>query len=224
MTDSIQDGESADGKSADDGIDRRSVLKGTAAAGLAGVGLSGTASAEGENEITFCAAGSATFSYEVSVTGEVKRGGTYESDSYDEILGEGSARGAVSQGRCDSWLFTGEPTKLELDGPGQVFVNGELIRDTTTDDKDRGKLPNTIRIEAKGERVAYKFRVSGRVEKGPEAGTLGVDTIDGNVVRGKVGGSIGGNPDPVDDYRYSGSLAFDSADGPLKVTLHLDGH
>ena len=41
--------------------------------------------------------------------------------------------------------------------------------------------------------------------------------------RGKVGGSIDGNPDPVDDYRYSGSLAFDSTDGPLKVTLHIDG-
>jgi hypothetical protein len=208
-------------KSNDDGIDRRSVLKGTAAAGLAGAGLSGTASAEGENEITFCAAGDPTFSYEVSVTGKVMRGGTYQSDRYDEILSEGSARGAVSKGRCDSWLFTGEPTKLELDGPGQVFVNGELIRDTTT---DTGKaLPNTIRIRSKGGRVGYKFRVSGRVEKGPEAGTLGVDTISGNVVRGKVGGSISGNPDPVDDYRYSGSLAFDSTDGPLKVTLHIDG-
>lgn len=208
-------------KSNDEGIDRRSVLKGTAAAGLAGAGLSGTASADGENEITFCAAGDPTFSYEVSVTGTVTRGGTYESDSYDEILSEGSARGSVSKGRCDSWLFTGEPTNLELDGPGKVFVNGELIRDTTTD--TGGALPNTIRIESKDGRVGYKFRVSGRVEKGPEAGTLGVDTINGNVVRGKVGGSIGGNPDPVDDYRYSGSLAFDSTGGPLKVTLHIDG-
>lgn len=222
MTDSQRDGEPTDdGESTETRIDRRSVLKGTAAAGLAGAGLSGTASAAGESEITFCAAGSGTFSYEVSVTGEVTRGGTYESDSYDEILSEGSARGAVSEGRCDSWLFTGEPSSLELDGEGKVFVNGELFRDTTKDDGD-GKLPNRIRIEAKDGRVGYKFRVSGRVEKASQAGTLGVDVIDGNVVRGKVGGSIQGNPDPVDDYRYSGSIAFDSTDGPLKVTLHID--
>ncbi|WP_276298863.1 hypothetical protein [Halorussus lipolyticus] len=224
MNDSQRDGEQTSEESTEGRIDRRSVLKGTAVAGLAGAGLAGTASAAGENEITFCAVGSETFSYEVSVTGEVMRGGTYESDSYDEILSESSARGAVSEGRCDSWLFTGDPESLELDGPGKVFVNGELFRDTTSGgDTGGGQLPNRIRIEAKGERVAYKFRVSGRVEKGAQAGTLGVDVIDGNVVRGKVGGSIGGNPDPVDDYRYSGSLAFDSADGPLKVTLDIDG-
>lgn len=224
MSDSQRDGEQTNDESTEGRIDRRSVLKGTAVAGLAGAGFSGAASAQGESEITFCAAGSETFSYEVSVTGEVMRGGTYESDSYDEILGEGSASGAVSEGRCDSWLFTGDPESLELDGPGKVFVNGELFRDTTSggDTGGGGQLPNRIRIEAKGERVAYKFRVSGQVEKGSQAGTLGVDVIDGNVVRGKVGGSIEGNPDPVDDYRYSGSLAFDSADGPLKVTLHLD--
>lgn len=214
MTDSERDAESNDER-----IDRRSVLKGTAAAGLAGAGLSGTASAAGENEITFCAAGKATFSYKVSVTGRVERGGTYQSDRFDEILSEGSARGAVSEGRCDSWLFTGEPTSLELDGPGKVFINGKLIRDTTKEKKE--KLPNRIVIRAKGPRVPYKFRVTGRVEKGAQAGTLGVDTIEGNVVRGKVGGSIQGNPDPVDDYRYSGALAFDTDDGPLKVTLHI---
>lgn len=210
-------------KSNGEGIDRRSVLKGTAAAGLTGAGLSGTASADGENEITFCAAGSPTFSYFVRVSDALWRGGTYESDKYDAV-GDDFAEGACAEERCDSFRFTGEVTELKLDGPGKVFVNGELVRDTTKEKKDRGKLPNTIRIESKGERVGYKFRVSGRVEKGPEAGTLGVDTIDGNVVRGKVGGSIEGNPDPVDDYRYSGSLAFDKADGPLKVTLHLDGH
>jgi hypothetical protein len=206
-------------KSTDDRIDRRSVLKGTAAASLAGAGLSRTANAEGETEITFCAAGSETVSYFVRVSDKLRRGGTYESDRYDAV-GHDFAEGACSEERCDSFLFTGEVDELKLDGPGKVFINGQLVRDTTM---DRGKLPNVIRIEAEDGRVSYEFRVSGRVEKGPEAGTLGVDTIDGNVVRGKVGGSMDGNPDPVDDYRYSGSLAFDEADGPLKVTLHLDG-
>ena len=208
------------GKSTDDRIDRRSVLKGTAAAGLAGAGLSGTASADGANEITFCSAGSERFSYFVRVSDELWRGGTYESDEYD-ALGHDFAEGACAEERCDSFRYTGKVEELTLNGPGTVFVNGDLVRDTT---KDREELPNTIRIEAKGERAAYKFRVSGRVQKGSEAGSLGVDTIDGNVVQGEVGGSIQGNQDPTDDYRYSGALAFDEADGPLKVTLHLDGH
>lgn len=220
MTDSERDAESTDGR-----IDRRSVLKGTAAAGLAGAGLAGNASAQDGNEITFCAAGSETFSYFVRVSDSLWRGGTYESDQYDAV-GDDFAEGATSEDRCDSYRFAGEVDELELDGPGQVFVNGELVRDTTSDGDGGGggsDLPNRIEIEAEGERVAYKFRVSGRVEKGSQAGTLGVDTIEDNVVRGKVGGSLGGNPDPVDDYLYSGSLAFDSADGPLTVTLHLDG-
>jgi hypothetical protein len=207
-------------KSTDGRIDRRSVLKGTAAAGLAGAGLSGTASADGANEITFCSAGSETFSYFVRVSEELWRGGTYESDEYDAV-GHDFAEGACAEERCDSFRYTGKIEELKLDGPGTVFVNGDLVRDTT---KDREKLPNAIRIEAKGERTTYKFRVSGQVEKGPETGTSGIDTIHGNVVRGEVGGSIHGDPDPADDYRYSGSLAFDKADGPLKVTLHLDGH
>jgi hypothetical protein len=233
MTDSHRDGESPEktnsgdrAESTDGRLDRRSVLKGTAAAGLAGAGLSGAASAESGNEITFCAAGDETFSYFVRVSDSLWRGGSYESDKYDAV-GDDFAEGAVAEERCDSFLYSGKVEELKLDGKGKVFVNGDLVRDTTRDeDEDEDEkdedLPNRIRIEAKGERVAYKFRVSGRVEKGSEAGTLGVDTIEGNVVRGKVGGTIDGNEDPVDDYRYSGAIAFDSTDGPLKVTLHID--
>ncbi len=194
------------------GLDRRTLLKGTAAAGLAGGGVAGTASATGWREITFCAAGDEIFSYEVSVSGRVKRGGTYESDEGDEIVDENTARGAVSDERCDSWLFTGDPTDLKLDGPGKVFVDGKLFEDTTSDERD---LPNSITIRARGETVRYRFRVSGHVEKGDLADEG--DDIDGNTVRGAVGGEA------RDDFRYSGSLAFDRSDGPLEVTLRLDG-
>ncbi|UPV75052.1 hypothetical protein M0R89_03045 [Halorussus limi] len=193
-------------------LDRRTLLKGTAAAGLAGAGVAGIAGATGWREITFCAAGEETFSYEVSVSGRVKRGGTYETDDWDELVDGNTGRGAVSDGRCDSWLFTGDPTDLQLDGPGKVFVDGELFEDTTGDEP---KLPNTVTIRARGETVEYKFRVSGRVEKGDLADES--DDIDGNAVRGAVGGEA------RDDFRYSGSLAFDRADGPLEVTLHLGG-
>lgn len=220
MTDAHRDGESNDdaestenAESADGRIDRRSVLKGATAAGLAGAGLSGTASAQTGNEIRFCADGDETFSYFVRVSDSLSRGGTYESDEYDAV-GDDFAEGAVANGRCDSFLFSGEVDDLKLDGPGQVFVDGELVRDTTNDDDDDEELPNRVRIEAKGEEVRYKFRVSGQVEKGPKAGSG--DDIDGNTVRGGL------FPDDVDDYRYSGAIAFDTAKGPLKVTLHID--
>lgn len=199
-----------DAQSTDDGIDRRSVLKGATAAGLAGTALTGNASAGGahDNEITFCAAGSETFEYRVEVSDGVERGGKYESDDGDEV-GDDWVEGAVAEERCDSFKFSGEIEKLKLDGPGKVFVNGELFEDTTEDD-----LPNRIVIEAEGERVEYKFRVSGKVRRGEFATSS--DEIDGNVVEGAVQGK------GKDDFWYSGSLAFDSTDGPLTVTLHLD--
>ncbi|MFC7082475.1 hypothetical protein [Halorussus caseinilyticus] len=202
MTDSADDGES--------NIDRRTVL-GATAAGLAGSALAGNASAEGWREITFCAAGDETFSYEVSVTGEVERGGTYETDPGDELVDENTGRGAVAEGRCDSWLFTGEPTDLQLDGPGRVFVDGDLFEDTTEDDE---QLPNTITVEGEGPKANYKFRVSGRVEAAENAESSD-EISDSNVVRGVVDGGF-------DVYRYSGAVAFDGADAPVTVTLDVN--
>lgn len=198
-------------------MNRRTLLRTTALAGLAGVGVTGTANASASewNEITFCA-GDDTFIYRFEATGEVKRGGAHQSDPYDEVDGS-VVSGAVDDRRCDSFLFTGDVEDLKLSGPGKVTINGEPVEDTT-----ETELPNTITIEAKGERVAYEFRVSGRVEKTSQAGNLGVDQIlQGTVVRGKVGGEIQGNEDPVDVYRYSGALAFEQADGPLTVTLDV---
>ncbi|WP_135826143.1 hypothetical protein [Halorussus ruber] len=210
MADETRDAEETEG------IDRRTVLKRTTAAGIAGAGAVGTASAEEYKHLRFKAAGEETFRYRVSVSGKLKR--EENRDGYDTLVDENTAEGAASKGRYDDWLFTGDITSLELEGPGMVLVDGEVVEDTTEADE----LTNTITLEA-DERVAYKFRVSGRVEKGPTAGTLGVDTVEDNVVRGKVGGSIEGNEDPADDYRYSGSIAIDDADGPLTVTLDIDG-
>lgn len=191
----------------DEGMDRRTMLKGTAAAGLAGTGFAGTASADERKHLRFKAAGDPTFSYRVSVSGEIKR--EANRDGGDTKVDENTAEGAASRGRFDDWLFTGEITELELDGPGQVLVEGEVVTDTT-------EPSNTITIEADEEHVEYEFRVNGHVEKGPRAEAN--DRIDeNNVVRGAVGG--GG----VDDYEYTGALVFEDADGPLTVTLDIDG-
>lgn len=192
-----------------DRLDRRTVLKGTAAAGLAGAGLSGSASASGWNEITFCAVSYDVFEYHFEVDGQVKRGGTYESDRWDDV-GEDFVSGAVSKERCDSFLFTGDVETLRLDGPGKVLINGTMVRDTTKPD-----LSNTITIEAGNRDVDYKFRVSGQVEPGPKADP-GEDVISDNVVRGAL--AAGG----IDNFRYSGAIAFDEATGPVTVTLDIN--
>lgn len=194
-----------------DALDRRTVLKGTAVAGLAGGGVTGTASAGGWNEIVFTSVSDEVFEYWFEVSGEVKRGGTYRSDAWDDV-GEDRVHGASDDEGSDSFLFTGNLEKLRLKGPGKVFVDGDLVEDTTKREK---RLPNEITIEAEGDFVRYKFRVSGRVEKG-ESANENDRVLDSNVVRGSVGGK------GSDDYRYSGAIAFDEADGPVTVTLDVD--
>ncbi|WP_276300581.1 hypothetical protein [Halorussus lipolyticus] len=201
---------------------RRTVLRGAAVVGLplmadAGSARTGPASAQADHELVVRAAEGETVTYTFRVSGSVERGET--ADDRDAVLGGTAVKGEVFDGREDSFRFTGELVTLRLDGAGTVHVDGELVRDTTTDDA----LPNTITLEAEDERVAYEFRVSGQVAKTEDAGTLGVDTIEGNVVSGKVGGSIQGNPDPVDSYRYSGAIEVEETDGPLTVTLDIGG-
>lgn len=199
----------SDGETESNGLDRRTILKGTAAAGLAGGSLTGTASASSYREITFKSVSNEVFDYHFEVSGEVKRGGTYQSDSYDEV-GPNFVNGNCAEGRGDSFLFSGDLETLRLKGPGKVFVEGELIEDTTKPD-----LSNEITIEAEGPSVDYEFQVSGQVERGEFANTSD-RILDSNVVRGSVGG--GGK----DSFRYSGAIAFKEADGPLTVSLDIN--
>lgn len=207
MTDPDQESESTGG------VDRRTLLKGTAAAGVAGSALSGSASAH-ENEILFRSVSDERFEYRVTVTGGIERGDWTE-PGLDKVDGH-TVRGWCASGGGDDFLFSGEIEALDLKGPGKVFVNGDLFRDTTKE-KERKRLPNTITIEAQGPNVKYKFRVGGSVRKGDQA-DAGDRITDSNVVRGAVGG--GG----VDDFHYSGPLVFDSTDGPLRVCLDLNDH
>lgn len=195
------------------GIDRRTLLKGTAAAGVAGSALSGSASAH-ENEILFRSVSDERFEYQVTVTGGIERGDWTE-PGLDKV-GKNTAKGWASGGGGDDFLFSGKIKDLDLEGPGKVFVNGDLIRDTTQKEKKRKKkLPNTITIEGQDRDVNYKFRVGGRVEKGDDADS-GDRILDSDVVRGAV------VEQGTDNFHYSGSLVFDSADGPLRVCLDLN--
>lgn len=203
-----------------DWIDRRTLLKGTATAGLAGIGLSGVASAGGYNQISFCSADDEEFfGYEVCVTGEVKRGGTYETDADDEIFNGGKCgTGGAGEGRCDSWLFKGEPTRLELSGRGKVFVNGKLFKDTTgeedqkEDDKEKHELTF---CSAENDLFTYQARVSGTLSRGgtyqsDEDDVIGGDghTVDGAVSAGRC-----------DSFHFTGDLEKVEMDGRGKILV-----
>lgn len=187
-------------------IDRRGILKGAAAAGLAGTALSGTASAQDRKELRFQSVGDEIFRYRVSVSGTLER--APNRDGGDDLIDENTAEGAARGGNHDDWYFTGEITELELDGPGRVLVDGEVVRDTTVD------LPHKIRIEGE-EGVDYEFQVSGQIQKASTA-DAGDRIVDGDTVRGGVG--TGG----VDEFRYSGDVSFPEVDGEIDVTLEFN--
>lgn len=181
------------------------MLKGAAVAGLAGGALSGTASAQ-SNTITFRSTSTETFYYQFSVTGGIE---PIRSDGGDVFVDDRTIEGACSKQRADKFAFSGEVTSLTVSGPGKVFVNDRLVRDTTE------PLPNRVVVEAQGPDTSYRFRVTGRVEKAEFAGPD--DTLlDSKTVEGVVGG------EGVDDYRYSGSIVFESSTEPLTVTLELN--
>ncbi|WP_435177881.1 hypothetical protein [Halorussus sp. AFM4] len=214
-------------------VDRRTMLKGTAAAGLAGSALSGTGAAQGLPNKIVIEAGETPLSYRITVSGEIAKG--QQAGGTDEISADGTTVRGYEQDDndgVDDYRFSGRITGFEVTegSVASVSVNGQTVDDPvglpeSSDSSNGSQLPNTVTIEpgSEGRRVAYHFRVSGNVEPGPEAGTLGVDTVDGNVVRGEVGGTLQGNPDPVDDYRFSGAIAFADADGPLNVTIEFGG-
>lgn len=119
-------------------MNRRTVLKGAAAAGFAATAPTVSASADGYHQIKFCAPDDEDyFEYGVQVSGEIVSGGN--TDDGDELLEDGTVvEGAVGEGRCDTWKFKGESLSLELHGRGKVYVNGELVKDTTEKDVDEG--------------------------------------------------------------------------------------
>ncbi|NHN58983.1 MULTISPECIES: hypothetical protein [Halorussus] len=217
-------------------VDRRTMLKGTAAAGLAGGALSGSGAAQSLPNKIRIEADETPLWYEISVSGRIVKGS--QAGETDEISDDGTTVEGYERddnNGVDDYRFSGRITGFEVTegSVDSISVNGETVDDPvglpeSSDDSDSAngsQLPNAVTIEPgnEGERVAYHFRVSGTVEPGPEAGTLGVDTIEDNVVQGKVGGSIEGNDDPVDDYLFSGAIAFDDADGPLTVTIEFGG-
>ena len=233
-TDSNETDESE--RSDDRGMDRRTMLKGTAAAGIVGSALPGTAVGQSLPNKIVIEADETPLSYEITVSGEIAKG--QQAGETDEISDDGTTVQGHEQddnNGVDDYRFSGQITGFTVTegSVDSISVNGQTVDDPvglpqssdSSDSSNSSQLPNTVTLEpgSGGQRVAYHFRVSGKVEPGPEAGTLGIDTVDGNVVQGEVGGTVEGNDDPVDDYRFSGAIAVDGADGPLNVTIEFGG-
>lgn len=193
-------------------MNRRTLLKGTAAAGVLGGGLSGTASATSWRELTLCAAGNDVFSYRIEVSGEIKRGGTYESDSYDTV-GDDFVEGAVSEGRCDSFLFTGEITGRGLSGPGEVTVDGTTIANTGEDDADERELTFCA---AGDELFSYRVETTGSIARGGTYESDSYDTVGHDFAEGSV------SENRCDSFLVTGEIADLELSGPGNV--RVDGN
>ncbi|WP_134668553.1 hypothetical protein [Halorussus marinus] len=200
---------------------RRTVLKGTAAAGL--FGLTGVASASDYREVTFTSADDDLFEYKVKVSGKMKRGGTYESDPGDEV-GHDYAHGRCAEGRSDSFLWTGEIVDLQLSGRGKVYVDGELVEDTTGekdhdggDDKDDhdGKTREVTFTSVSDEIFRYRVEVSGKMMRGGTYESDPGDEVGDNYANGRAADGRS------DSFLWTGEVVELKVGGPGKV--YVDG-
>jgi len=190
-------------------MNRRTLLKGTVATGVLSGGLSGTASADSWRELTICAAGNNVFSYRIKVNGEIKRGGTYQSDNYDTV-GHDFVEGAVSKERCDSFLFTGEIIDSGLSGPGKVKVDGSTVVNTVKDDPERRELTFCA---AGAEVFSYRAKVTGTASRGGTYESDSYDTVGHDFVEGAA------SENRCDSFLVTGEIADLKLSGPGNVRV-----
>lgn len=82
-----------------------------------------------ENEVLFRSVTDERFEYRITVSGEIHRGDW--TDPNDALVNKNTAKGWASRGGGDDFVFSGEIKDLDVNGPGKVIVNGDVIRDTT---------------------------------------------------------------------------------------------
>jgi hypothetical protein len=134
-------------------------------------------------------------------------------DGSVDVVNENTVLGTAEPGDATDFRFAGDLVSFTvLDGDVAVTVDGDEVAVPLHAERD---LPNTVTLEAEGDVVDYRFSATGGVEKGPLVDG-GADTIDGKRVVGTLGSQ------GVDNYFFAGSLVFESASGPVTVTLDVD--
>ncbi|MFC4450499.1 hypothetical protein [Halorussus aquaticus] len=221
---------------------RRALLKSASTVGLAGIGVTGTAGAqdaeEDENEdgddreLTICSTTETTFNFVVEVSGEIRRGGEFRTDEYDEV-GPDYVEGQVWKEKCDSYRFTGEIERLDRQGPGEaeVFVDGEPFRGPSQGDddesegdtggEDTGRLPKEVVVSSPDtdEFLTYRFRVTGDLEK-LEPNEDSSDAVDDVIDLGDEGTRVEGGVGSGDDrFAFSGQLVREDVPPGVELTV-----
>ncbi|NEU58969.1 hypothetical protein [Halorussus sp. MSC15.2] len=220
---------------------RRTLLKSASMVGLAGIGVAGTASAqdaEGDEnedgeyrELTICSTTETTFNFVVEVSGEIRRGGEFPTDEYDEV-GPDYVEGQVWKEKCDSYRFTGEIERLDRQGPGEaeVFVDGEPFAGTSQEgdggEQEAGgeetrRLPKEVVVSSPDtdEFLTYQFRVTGDLEK-LEPNEDSSDAVDDVIDLGEEGTRVEGGVGSGDDrFAFSGELVREDVLPEVELTV-----
>ena len=130
-----------------------------------------------------------------------------------------TARGTVGPDTYEEWFwFDGTFTNVTLDGPAELYVNGELISTASVDRVVAVPHTLTVRRETETERADYELEAKHGIVPGPELAG-GPTTVTGDVPT-SAAGTVG--PDTYEEwYRFDGELAAVDIDGP--ATLFIDG-
>ncbi|HET7324376.1 MAG TPA: hypothetical protein VFJ06_08600, partial [Halococcus sp.] len=143
--------------------------------------------------------------YELAVSGELEKSTMFDAttDPNDELSGS-SATGQVGGGGRDSYTFTGEITRLVLDGGANLYFNGDRLDPAEY-------LSNTVTIESQSY-AEYEITTSDGIVKSTEIGAADPnDVISGTRAIGHVG--EGGR----DSYAYPGEIEDIDIDGDATV-------
>lgn len=146
--------------------------------------------------------------YEATMNGKVAKSSLLGTIQTNDSISGSSVRGDVFGGK-DGYRFTGEITKLSVDGTMTVSLT-----EGTSSTAESGSLPNTFVVdgsETPEMRAAYTITVSGSIKKSSDIGSIQPnDEVSGAAVSGSV---FGGR----DAYRYSGDITRIDITGPAVI-------
>jgi len=164
-------------------------------------------------------------SYEFSVSEALEPGdrANLSGADYPDAVDGTDGSGSVALYGADTYAFAGEVTALAVDGPADVFVDGEQVdpADYASEPDDSGsgsetpEPSRTVTVESTDEdRANYEFAVTEVVEPGDSANLSGAeypDAVEGTAASGSV--AVYGS----DDYRFAGEITAFTVDGPADV-------
>lgn len=178
----------------------------------------GSDSADPSRTVTVESTGEDRATYEFTVTDVVEPGDSANlsgAEFPDAVQGT-TASGSVAVYGSDDYLFAGEITAFSVDGPADVYVDGEQVDPSQFDDSDgsgSAEYPNLLVIDGDGAESSsdYSFTVSGELEKAPDVGMVESDDV---VSDGSATGQVAGG---TDAYRFSGNITSFLLSGSASV-------